>query len=408
MLKDILARHGVRAVDLGRAIVQSGGRRAGKPLSQAATSLLINHGEYPKATPKEAVDNQIEVFLIGRGVPQAEIEGLRTAAATAARSDEPRRDGPAPNRPQEDKTMLPDASRLTNQARRHFRLSRDPFQDDINEMEDVYLGPGQYEALEAFNEAAQFGRFCAVIGESGSGKSTLRELFEEKSRGQKVQIIRPYITDMADTAAQGRVLKSGQIHEAIIRKLAPGVRVPNSPEARQDRSHRLLCESAGAGYRNVLVFEEAHDLPTQTLKHLKRFWEMKDGLKRVFGILLIGQPELATKLTVRMSWDTREVAQRCAVTKLLPLEVAEIAEYLRLKFARAGADAGALLEDGAAEAIAEHLVRRQAEGRGTARVISEAYPLAINNLVCRALNLCARVGIPTVGPEQIAAAVKEV
>lgn len=404
-IKALLAKRKITAAELGRAVRQRGHRRAGKPLSAAAVSDLINHGKFPRSTPEEEVKQQIEKFLTDRGVPPAELKGLWTAAATAAQSDEPRPNARPQSTPAQEDTMLTEAKPLTAQAKRHFKLARDPFQDDINEPEDVYLGPAQYDALEAFNEAAQYGRFCAVIGESGSGKSTLRELFEERHRGQKVQIIRPYVTDMADSKDEGQVLKSSQIHEAIIRKLAPAIKVPGKPQAKQETSYRLLCESANAGYRNVLVIEEAHDLPTPTLKHLKRFHELKDGLRRVFGILLIGQTELAERLTVRMSWATREVAQRCAVTMLTPLEPDELAAYVAFKFSRAGVEAGAIFEPDAYPALAQALTRQQTNGRGLGAVeINECYPLAIGNLVVRVLNISARSGFAKIGEAEVAAA----
>ena len=407
MLSNLLQKHNISAAKLGRHIVQTGGRKSGCGLSAASMSRLLK-GEYPKSTPKNILERQIVEFFLARGIPAEEMTGLGTAATAApANETEPHTQIPGSHTTQETH-MLPDAQRLSSQAKKHFRLKRDPFQDDISEEDDIFLSASQYDALEAFTEASQFGRFCALVGESGSGKSTLRELFEERAKALKIQVIKPYVTDMSNADGKGRLLKSSQIHEAIIRKLAPGQRIPQTPEAKQSRSHCLLMESSAAGYRNVLVFEEAHDLPTQTLKHLKRFWELKDGLKRVFGILLIGQPELSTRLTVRMSWETREIAQRCALTILEPFDTAEIGHYLALKLARVGAESTTLFEPDAYEAIAAKLVRRQTQGRGQSNAISEAYPLAINNLVTQALNLCARIGIPTVGGEQITAAVGEI
>ncbi len=47
---------------------------------------------------------------------------------------------------------------------------------------------------------------------------------------------------------------------------------------------------------DLLVIEEAHGLPTATLKHLKRFFELEDGFKKLLGIVLIGQTELRMNL----------------------------------------------------------------------------------------------------------------
>ena len=66
------------------------------------------------------------------------------------------------------------------------------------------------------------------------------------------------------------------------------------------------------------MIEEAHGLPLPTLKHLKRFFELKNGFERLLGIVLIGQTELAQKLSENNP-AVREVVQRCEVVTLLPL-----------------------------------------------------------------------------------------
>jgi type II secretory pathway predicted ATPase ExeA len=33
------------------------------------------------------------------------------------------------------------------------------------------------------------------------------------------------------------------------------------------------------------MIEEAHDLSIQTMKYLKRFWEMEDGFKKLLSIV---------------------------------------------------------------------------------------------------------------------------
>ena len=70
----------------------------------------------------------------------------------------------------------------------------------------------------------------------------------------------------------------------------------SSQEAKARQAQKMLAESSRAGNSHVLVIEEAHDLSIQTLKVLKRFWELEDGFKRLLAIILIGQPELKLRL----------------------------------------------------------------------------------------------------------------
>jgi type II secretory pathway predicted ATPase ExeA len=158
-------------------------------------------------------------------------------------------------------------------------------------------------------DAALNNGFVAIVGESGSGKSTLAEELEQRIADEQrpVRLIRPYILAMEDSDAKGKPMKSTQIGEAIMRTLAPTTQIKSSPEARFEQIHNTLKASRQAGYSHLLVIEEAHCLPKATLKHLKRFTELKQGLSRLLGVALIGQPELRVKLSDQNP-DVREVA----------------------------------------------------------------------------------------------------
>lgn len=71
---------------------------------------------------------------------------------------------------------------LSPAAKRHFKIFRDPFQDDVASPEDVFMSDEQRYILEAMIQTAKAGGITAVIGESGSGKSTLRKLLQHRPR----------------------------------------------------------------------------------------------------------------------------------------------------------------------------------------------------------------------------------
>lgn len=97
--------------------------------------------------------------------------------------------------------------------------------------------------------------------------------------------------------------------------------------------HNILKASAQVGQRHVLIIEEAHALAIPTLKHLKRFYELQDGFKKLLSIILIGQTELEKKLSEHNP-EVREVVQRCELVKLPPLDN-HVEGYLRHKLDRA-------------------------------------------------------------------------
>lgn len=126
-------------------------------------------------------------------------------------------------------------------------------------------------------------------------------------------VIEPYVIAMEDNDQKGKTLKAMHIAEAILGYRRGCWKNPKrSSEARFRQLHRVLRDSRRTGRSHVLVIEEAHALPIPTLKHLKRFMELEDGFKKLLGIILIGQPELAMKLS-EQSQEAREVVQRCHV-----------------------------------------------------------------------------------------------
>ena len=279
---------------------------------------------------------------------------------------------------------------ITPQARRHFKLMRDPF-DDPQSHEDVYLEPESRYVREYMHDAATHGGFLAVVGESGSGKSTLREDLIERLRddGEGVAVIEPYTLGVSG-GRDGRSLRARDIAEAVIATLSPSTRIPASPEMRARKLHQLLRDSNRAGVRHVLIIEEAHDLHGHTLKALKRFWELKDGMRRLLSIILVGQTELLDKLGASMA-DVREVVQRCVPLTLTPLK--SPADFLAHRFKRAGADIAAVFETEALAALRDRLmVARDLGGHS----VYMGYPLAISNYAVAAMNLAASLGEPVV------------
>ena len=290
--------------------------------------------------------------------------------------------------------MLLSKQALNPATKKHFGIFRDPFAEEAMQgSDDVFTTPDIRYVREALYQTARFGGFLAVIGESGAGKSTLRrDLIERINRDREpVIVIEPYVLAMEDNDVKGKTLKAAAIAEAIVSTLAPLENIKRSQDARFRQLHRVLKDSCSAGYNHVLVIEEAHSLPTPTLKHLKRFFELESGFKKLLSIVLIGQPELATKLSER-NMEVREVVQRCEVVSMPPLEQ-ELEGFLRFKFQRIGKNMAEVLDESAIEAIRGRLSLRSGNGKTTTSLL---YPLAVCNLTIAAMNDAAALHIPVV------------
>ena len=362
---------------LQQAGIQVGELATHLRISRPAVSQLINHGIWP-ARNADAIATGIDTFLLDKG-----------AANNAWREYEQ----PTQDKPEETLAMLLRKINLTPQARRHFQLAGDPFAEPVS-ADEVFLSPDIRYVRESMYQVARNGGFMAVIGESGAGKSTLREELQDRIRReeQAVIIIEPYVLAMEGTDQIGKTLRAQHIGEAIMACVDPLAKTKSSPEARFRQVHETLRNSARAGHNHVLIIEEAHSLPMATLKHLKRFRELKDGLRPLLSIILVGQPELATKLSEHNP-EVREVVQRIELVALPPLGN-NLAEYLGQRFKRQGLPLEKVMDNGALEALRARLTPPRGEG-------SLLYPLAVHNALAGAMNRAADLGVPQVNADLV-------
>lgn len=301
----------------------------------------------------------------------------------------------------EEAPMLLQFTPITEAARKHFGLPRSPFVDDVLSLDDVFQSASARYARAALMDCARNHGFMALVGESGAGKTTLLEALEQRiqDEGQDIVLVKPYTLAMEATDNVGKTLRATHIAEAIAYALDPNLKIQSSPQRRFDQLHKLLRDSCRAGRRHLLVIDEAHCLPTQTLKHLKRFIELKDGMRRVIGVLLIAQPELRNLLHSQ-NHEVREVMQRCELVELDPLDN-DLEDYLRHKFARFDLTLDQVFEPDAFDAIRARLIYTP---RGAKAGVSTCYPLAVHNLVARCMNAAAAAGWPRVDAECVAGA----
>jgi type II secretory pathway predicted ATPase ExeA len=366
-------------------------------VSRPTVNLCFNRGYLPTTVDdfRQQVEalvrghRRADAWLIERGLSLsdiwqpagAEMRGNHVSGH-ARRSSAGMKKGPAlvPGNP-EIITITWEVEMVSQEAMRHFKLFRNPFIDDVLKDGDIYMSEEHRYIEAAMLDAARHGGFLAVIGEVGSGKSVMRrKVIEQLKRDGDTLVIYPQMID------KGR-LTAGSICDAIIQDVS-SERCKAKLEDKTRQVQRLLLDRAKSGYRACLIIEEAHDLSTQTLKYLKRFYELEDGYRKLLGIVLIGQTELKHMFNESTNVDMREVIRRVQVAEIKGLN-GHLRDYLHLKFKRIGRPIEDIFADDAFEALTQRLTATDRSGKGK---ISHAYPLLVNNYTARALNLAFDMG----------------
>lgn len=391
-------------------------------ISTATVSLLCNYGHWPRSRShtKEYLISKITEFLQQNDATPEQIACAfepvpgdtnggepqqRCNAAVAPHS--PGRQGQSEN--QEEQEMLLRAQRLTPEARQQFGILRDPFVNEIRDVADVFETSDIRYVRASVRQTALHGGMLAVISESGGGKSVIRKDTQAwvNNGHDEIIVIEPYVVGTSNHTRVGKPLLASDITARVIKTLDPHAKLRSTLEARTDQMHAMLRESSKLGHKHVLIIEEAHDLAVPTLKSLKRFYEIEDGFAKLLSIVLIGQTELRRKLSEKNP-EVREVVQRCELITLPPLDN-HVGDYLAHKFKRVDVDVAKVLDAEAVAMIRTVLRRTVTEtfgGKKQSMEQSLCYPLAINNLVTRAMNLAAEIGAPQVTAELVEEAIK--
>ena len=385
ILKELCLDCGISQTQIGKAT----------NLSRVSINLVFNRGYVPKECPnfrgmveqEVAHDPKAMQWLIERGLNVADIwspagKDLRNALPAGTIDKKvatERTPAMVPGNPELIINTV-EAEMISQEAMKHFKIFRNPFIDDIQKDSDIYMSEEHRYIYEAMTDAAKHGGFLAVIGEVGSGKSVMRrKVVEQLKKDGDTIVIFPQMIDKTRVNA-------ASICDAIIMDLSedkPSMKL----EAKTRQVHKLLLERAKQGFRSVLIIEEAHDLHTNTLKYLKRFYELEDGFRKLLGIILIGQTELKNLFNEAAHIEMREVIRRIQTAEIKGLN-GNTKDYLTMKLKRINVKVDDIFEEGAFKAMSLRLTTKDAHSKS----ISHAYPLMINNYAARAMNLAYEMG----------------
>lgn len=231
--------------------------------------------------------------------------------------------------------------------RSFFGLDKAPFQSDT-----IQLLPHQQEVLDVLLVHCQQGGLCLLLGEPGCGKSVIKRALESHDTKRMV------------VASIGRTLHT---YFNTIRILCSAFQVDF--EGGDFRCEKKLIEQAfklNHQHKMIVpVIDDAHLMEIGTLRKLRLLFE---DFPKNHNLILIGQPELMTKIRLSVNED---IHSRVTYSALIPkLNPDQIQEFVLDQLDRCGLGHNVLTE----EALA--LIIRSSEG-----VLRRARNLTISALI---------------------------
>jgi general secretion pathway protein A len=210
-----------------------------------------------------------------------------------------------------------------------FHLSRNPF--DLTPDPNCFVPtPRHNEALAALYYGVRRHKgFVVVTGEVGTGKTLLLRCLLRLLENSK---------DIAYAYLFNSRLSPTDFLQYVVADFG----LPASGKSKCDLLldlSKFLVTRGTKQMTTVLVVDEAHDLPVDTLEELRLLSNLETTEDKLLQIILVGQPELDKKLD---SVELRQLKQRIALrTQLGALTAKQTQEYIEQRLRIAGADLNA-------------------------------------------------------------------
>lgn len=204
----------------------------------------------------------------------------------------------------------------------HFGLREAPFR--ITPHTDFFFtGANRGPTLDALVYAiTQDEGIVKVTGEVGSGKTMLCRMLLERlpAHVDTLYLANPSLSRqeiLGAIADELGITADGKATHSLIRAL-------------QD----TLIERYAAGKRVVILIDEAHAMPAESLEEIRLLSNLESKANKLLQIVLFAQPELDERLAAN---DMRQLRERITQHfSLTPLKPQDVASYLEFRLRAAG------------------------------------------------------------------------
>lgn len=223
----------------------------------------------------------------------------------------------------------------------HWRLKERPFEATWDTR--FYFSSADHEeALNRLLYMVDEGsmNLGLLSGEIGCGKTLTRAVFAARLNPGKFQVVTLENSGFSFSDLLGAILKRLEPE--------PSAQRPRSGKyARCERFESRMRELDQDGRHLVLLLDEAQDLSTAALHELRSLTNLNGNGRAFLTIVLIGQPELRTKVA-----NDRAINQRITLRfHLRPLGAEDVMHYLQHRLRTAGHEGPSIFTESAAHAI---------------------------------------------------------
>ena len=202
----------------------------------------------------------------------------------------------------------------------HFGFEQLPFALTPNT--DLFYGLApHFEAIQTVISALEMGEgVIKVTGEVGTGKTMVCRMLVNHLRDCTALIYLP-----------NPVLSGTDLRHAVAKELE--LTIENEATLVDNIQHKLI-ELHNSGLRVVAIIDEAQALSDEALETLRLFGNLETEDKKLLQIVLLGQPELDTRLE---AYHLRQFRQRITFSSTLrALTLDETVAYIDNRIAKSG------------------------------------------------------------------------
>ncbi len=197
---------------------------------------------------------------------------------------------------------------------RKFGFSEPPF-NQTPDTSFLYKGKQHMAALDHLKYGLMTDGFTMLIGVHGMGKTLIcRQIL--RTAGKDIQTVYIYNT----------YLNMLDLFKVIYHDLTGKQLEGENYTTCFQETNKLLLRLAGEGKKVVVLIDEAQGLDPKLLEGLRQLSNLETEKKKLLSFILIGQPELRTRLT---SPAMSQLEQRISVRYVLkPFKLSETMDYI--------------------------------------------------------------------------------